>query len=163
MKISTMNGTQESSVVAAQLLNSSDIRIAAAARRVFSNAFIVKCKSSQQEFVYDDTKSSHTIDSSNESTKKGRESSPFDDTLTSTDVAILSTQDIPFAKKATILPPTNTFHPVTMMQSSFDLGSKAVSPSPDPTKTSSDIEASKNFVPADRKRITSPTERLERR
>lgn len=159
MKISTMNGTQESSVVAAQLLNSSDIRIAAAARRVFSNAFVVKCK----EFVSDDTKSSHTIDSSNESTKKGRESSPFDDTLTSTDVAILSTQDIPFAKKATILPPTNTFHPVTMMQSSFDLGSKAVSPSPDPTKTSSDIEASKNFVPADRKRITSPTERLERR
>jgi hypothetical protein len=160
MKISTMNGTQESSVVAAQLLNSSDIRIAAAARRVFSNAFIVKCK---QEFVSDDTKSSHTIDSSNESTKKGRESSPFDDTLTSPDVAILPTQDIPFAKKATILPPTNTFHPVTMMQSSFDLGSKAVSPSPDPTKTSSDIEASKNFVPADRKRITSPTERLERR
>eukprot|EP00979_Chaetoceros_neogracilis_P017260 scaffold10197_cov270-Chaetoceros_neogracile.AAC.10 len=157
-----MNGTQESSVVAAQLLNSSDIRIAAAARRVFSNAFIVKCKSSQ-EFVSDDTKSSHTIDSSNESTKKGRESSPFDDTLASPDVAILPTQDIPFAKKAAILPPTNTFHPATMMQSSFDLGSKSVSPSPDPTKTSSDIAASKNFVPADRKRITSPTERLERR
>jgi len=146
-----MSCTQDSSDVAAQLLNSSDSRIAAAARRIFSNAVIIQC-TSPQEFYSDE----------NEAIEKGAQN-------VQSHVREAAPQKFPSVKKAAISPTTpicstNALRPVTLIQSAaFELSPKSVSPSPELHKAFSNVAICNSAVSVDRKKIKSPTERIERR
>eukprot|EP00557_Chaetoceros_sp_GSL56_P012814 CAMPEP_0176482708 /NCGR_PEP_ID=MMETSP0200_2-20121128/3521_1 /TAXON_ID=947934 /ORGANISM="Chaetoceros sp., Strain GSL56" /LENGTH=193 /DNA_ID=CAMNT_0017879045 /DNA_START=152 /DNA_END=729 /DNA_ORIENTATION=+ len=78
-----MNGIKYSNDVASQLLNSSDSRVAAAARRVFSNAVIIECKPTSKEEI--------------EHVHNSNTSIPFDYNISTTNATTLTNQDgIPF-------------------------------------------------------------------
>ena len=175
-----MSGTNISSDVARQLLNSSDSRIAAAARRVFCNAAFVQCSAPQsQEHPSDgDGKPSASIEINNEETNNTTVDVPPDIREATSAVAMLSPKKIPCMKEISAIPPpvirssntTTIVGPVSTMQCAVDLSGKSASSSPNPqVVTSGDVATSADDVvcdtiaPSDRKRLADPTERLERR
>lgn len=168
-----MSGTKISSDVARKLLNSSDSRIAAAARRVFCNAAFVQCSESQEHPSDGDGKPSPSIEIKNEETKNTTVDVPPDVREAASAVAMLSPKNIPCMKEIATNPPPvirSFVDPVSTMQSAVDLSAKSVSSSPNPRVVTSgavvtpdDDVVCDTIAPADRKRLADPTERLERR
>jgi hypothetical protein len=110
-----MNGIKYSSDVASQLLNSSDSRVAAAARRVFSNAIIIECQEPNEE--YPKPNISHYESKYDDRAQKCTDSNvdriPFDIKEAASAVAMLAPGKCAVMAKTKIMPAivrnTNTF------------------------------------------------------
>ena len=157
----TMNEIQNSKDVASMLLNSSDSRVAAAARRVFSNALLVQ--NNPQEVHYSDTtKPSPPM--------VGKECI-FNVQEAASAVAMLAPKNIVTTRNAItdgIVEATIPTDALSKTPSAERTTSclKSVSPSPNPepdAKTPARTFVSNTAGVLERKKITSPVERLERR